>query len=119
MPYFLLHTFQLQEAPNRKWETENATKQPDFHNDLPGRTSRLLQHINEAMWRYEVVHKDIFQKRLNLIDKHRTKPHLLQSQHSTSSSGWYNLFLYLYRINLFRYLTYFWLKKQSISEVNI
>lgn len=66
---------------------ESMTNELDSYNELPGRTSRLLQHINEAIWRYEVVHRDIFQKRLNLIDKHRTKPHLLLSQHSTSSSG--------------------------------
>ena len=85
--YFSVYIFQLQEASSKKCDMESITKQSDFYNDLPGRTSRLLQHINEAIWRYEVVHRDIFQVRLNLIDKHRSKPHLLYSQHSTSSSG--------------------------------
>ncbi|XP_054713463.1 zinc finger FYVE domain-containing protein 26-like [Uloborus diversus] len=54
--------------------------------ELPERASKLLQYINEAIWRYEVVKSDIFQESSSSSSLQKRKTHLLPYQFSTSSS---------------------------------
>ncbi|GFU59897.1 zinc finger FYVE domain-containing protein 26 [Nephila pilipes] len=54
--------------------------------ELPERASRLLQYVNEALWRYEVVKSGIFQGTFGMSPLQKKKPYLFQSQISASSS---------------------------------
>lgn len=85
--YFNCDFFVSLQSASVKNSVQNDTKLVDNYNELPERTSRLLQCVNEAIWRYEVVQRDIFHEKNSCIDHHKNKPHLLRSQCSTSSSG--------------------------------
>ncbi|GFS43562.1 zinc finger FYVE domain-containing protein 26 [Trichonephila inaurata madagascariensis] len=54
--------------------------------ELPERASCLLQYVNEALWRYEVVKSGIFQGTFGMSPLQKKKPYLFQSQLSASSS---------------------------------
>ncbi|XP_015911906.2 zinc finger FYVE domain-containing protein 26 isoform X1 [Parasteatoda tepidariorum] len=83
----------LQKSPLVSPTSENMpslTKTNSFlsisNSELPERISKLLQYINEAIWRYEVVKSEIFRERYGVFSLLKKK-HLINSTSASSSDG--------------------------------